>query len=188
LEDPLATRPKRRLTYEDYVGFPEGERWEVIDGEAYVVPSPNTRHQRVIVRILRLIADHLERHGGGEVFVAPYDVVLDENGDIFQPDLVFIADQDMDVLTEANVWGTPTWAIEVLSPSRPERDRRLKLQRYEHFGVPEYWIVDPDDDSIAIYRLTAGSYGAPTIVRSPEQPSPLLPADLQIDLSNVFRR
>jgi Uma2 family endonuclease len=183
----LATKPERRLTYEDYVGFPEGERWEVIDGEAFVVPSPNRRHQLIAGEIYRQTANHLKVHGGGEVYIAPFDVVLDPS-DILQPDVVFIAAQDLGVLTDANVWGTPTWVVEVLSPSHPERDKRLKLQRYERFGVPEYWIVDPSEDTVEIHRLSAGSYGMPTVVRPPGQASPLLPEGLALDLREAFRR
>lgn len=184
----MATRPERRLTYEDYLTFPEGERWEVIDGEAYMVPAPNTRHQQIIVEILVQVANHLKAHGGGTVLVSPFDVVLDAGGDVVQPDIVFIADADKDVLTEANAWGTPTWVIEVLSPSRPERDRRLKLGRYENFGVAEYWIVDPMADAVEIYRLEAGTYGSPSIVRPPDTASPLQPRGLAVDLAEVFRR
>jgi Uma2 family endonuclease len=181
----LATRPERRLTYEDYAGFPEGERWEVIDGEAYVVPSPNRRHQLVAGEIHRQLANYLKDHGGGEVYIAPFDVVLDES-DIVQPDVVFVAGADMDVLTDANVRGTPTWVVEVLSPSRPERDRRLKFGRYERFGVAEYWIVDPSDEAVEIYRLESGAYGPPVVVRAPDVAAPLQPSGFALDLAEVF--
>ena len=182
----MATKPSIRLTYEDYLDFPDGQRWELIDGEAYMVPSPNERHQTVVGELFRQVANHVKDHGGGRVYVAPFDVVLDAGGDVFQPDLVFIADEDMGVLTEANVWGTPTWVIEVLSPSRPQRDRRLKLPRYERFGVPEYWIVDPGAETVEMYRLEHESYGAPTIVRPPGPASPVRPVSLAIDLQEVF--
>jgi len=108
----MATKPSIRLTYEDYLDFPDGQRWELIDGEAFMVPSPNERHQRIITELTRQVGNHVKDHDGGRVYVAPFDVVLDAGGDVFQPDLVFIADEDMGVLTEANVWGTPSWAIE----------------------------------------------------------------------------
>lgn len=183
-EVEVATRPK--LTYEDYLHFPEGERYELIDGEAWMVPAPNFRHQDMLLRLARCVADHLDAHGGGRVIMAPFDVVLSDP-DVLQPDLVFIADGDLDVLTEANVWGTPSWVVEILSKD-VRRDRVLKRQRYERFGVPEFWIVDPVNDLLEVYRLESGRYGDPVVMRSTDAASPLAPEGLTIDLSSIFRR
>ena len=103
----MATRPRRKLTYDDYVDFPEGERYELIDGDPYMVAAPNEKHQRILGELHLQVANFLKGHGGGRAYFAPFDVVLDPT-DVLQPDLVFIADDDIDVLTEANVWGTPT--------------------------------------------------------------------------------
>lgn len=180
----MAIKPERKITYEDYRHFPDGERWEVIDGEGFVCPSPTTRHQDVAGELYLLIKLHLKRHGGGRVFIAPLDVVLGQH-DIVQPDVVFVADEHAHVLTEANVRGRPTWLVEVLS-SDVARDRRLKLQRYEHFGVAEYWIVDPVGAAVEIYRLEDGVYGPPRTVRPPDAASPLALPDLRINLSTLF--
>ncbi len=181
----MAVRPSRKLTYDDYVDFPETDRWELIDGEAYVVPAPNTKHQRVLLRLLFEIQLHLRGHGGGEVFVAPFDVVLSPH-DVLQPDVIFVAQADEDVLTEANIKGTPTWVIEVLSPSHPVRDRKLKLARYERFKVPEYWIVDPIADRIEVYRLQGDSYPPASIVAAPDVATPLSPTGFSVDLDALF--
>ncbi|MEX2394722.1 MAG: Uma2 family endonuclease [Actinomycetota bacterium] len=182
----MATRSARRITYEDYLDFPEGERWEVIDGVAYMCASPNRRHQLILGEIYRQLANHVKSRGGGVALVAPFDVVLDPGGDIVQPDIVFVSDADADVLTAANAWGSPSWVVEVLSPSNPSRDRRLKLKRYEHFKVGEYWIVDPANDQIEIYRLEDGTYGEPDIVRPPDAPSPTALPSFALDLADVF--
>lgn len=182
----MATRPDRKLTFEDYLHFPEGERYELIDGEAWRMPSPNTRHQDLLGRLYLRAANYLEAHGGGRVFMAPFDVVL-SSGDVLQPDLVFIAEGDLDVLTEANVWGRPSWVVEILSQD-VRRDRVLKLQRYERFGVPEVWIVDLVNDVLEIHRLEAGRYGDPIVLHPPDVARPLAPQELEIDLGYVFRR
>ncbi|MEX0875572.1 MAG: Uma2 family endonuclease [Actinomycetota bacterium] len=182
----MAVRPERRLTYDDYVHFPESERWELVDGEALVVPAPNARHQRLIGRLFNEIYNYLERHGGGEVFVSPFDVVLSDF-DVFQPDIVFIADQDRQVLNEKNVRGSPTWAIEVLSPSTASRDTEMKLQRYEKFRVPEYWIVDPWGNNLTIYVLEEARYPSPVLEAPPGLARPRLPASFEIDLTHLFR-
>lgn len=181
----MARGPGSDLTYEDYVHFPEGERWELIEGEAYFMPSPTARHQHIILDIAATVRSRLKEHGGGEVFVAPFDVVLAE-GDVLQPDVVFIADEDMSVLTEANVWGTPSWAVEVLSKDK-RRDRFLKFRRYMHFGLTELWIVDPFEDTVEIFRLEGGKYGDPIIARPPDVVSPLRPKGVEIDLTELFR-
>jgi Uma2 family endonuclease len=175
----------RKLTYEDYVHFPEGQRWELIDGEAYVVPSPNARHQDIAGLLYRRVAEHLETHGGGRVFIAPFDVVLDP-GDVLQPDVVFIADEDLGALTDANVWGKPTWVVEVLSPSTRGRDQILKLRRYERFGVSECWLVDPVANVVHVYRLGDDTYESPLEARPAELIGPLRPAELEIDLTELF--
>ncbi len=174
------------LTYEDYLHFPESERYELIDGEAWMVPAPSIRHQDILGRLYLCVANHLEAHGGGRAFMAPTDVVL-SSGDVLQPDLVFIAESNLGVLTDANVWGSPSWVIEILSQD-VRRDRVLKLQRYERFGVPEVWIADPVNDLMEIYRLDSGSYGDPVVLRPPDVAKPLTPSGLEIDLSYVFRR
>lgn len=181
----MAVRPERKLKYDDYVHFPPDKRWELIDGEALVVPAPNARHQRMLMRLSGWLFRHVEEHGGGEVFAAPFDVVLSDF-DVFQPDVVFIASEDMDVLTAANVRGSPTWAIEVLSESQPWRDRKLKLQRYETFRVKEYWIVDPIEDSLAIYRLSGDKYGEPVVLSPGDLAAPLKPVGFTVDLTRLF--
>jgi Uma2 family endonuclease len=182
----MATRrPEPYLTYEDYVHFPEGQRWELLDGEAFVIASPTARHQDIALRLARVVADHLDVHGGGRVFIAPFDVVLSP-GDVVQPDVVFISDARMDVLTEANVWGTPDWAVEVLSD--PHRDRELKRQRYANARIPEYWIIDPDTDRVEIYRLSGGSYPDPEVAGPPATVSPGVLPGLRIELAALLRR
>lgn len=181
----MATRPDRGITYEDYLHFPEGERWEVIDGEAFMVPSPTERHQTVAGELHYHVLHHLRQHGGGRVYIAPFDTVLSDRN-VFQPDVVFIADEDLGVLTEANIWGTPTWVIEVLSSDK-RRDRKLKFEQYERYGVPEYWIIDPVERMVEVYRLEGGLYGEALIVRPPDTVSPLRPAGLTIDLADLLR-
>src|SRR5712692_10440392 len=99
----MALEPQHKLTYEDYVRLPDdGRRWELFDGEAFMVPSPDVEHQDVLMRLARQISDYLDRHGGGRMFVAPLDVVLAEHH-IYQPDLIFVADTDASVITDKHI-------------------------------------------------------------------------------------
>lgn len=147
-----------RLTYEDYALLPEdGRRHEIIDGDEVVSPSPNTRHQRLVFRLARLLDAHVRRHGLGEVFVAPYDVLLSEH-DIVQPDVLFVAEARLDLVDEENLKGAPDLVAEVLSESTRRTDLLRKRRLYERAGVAEYWAVDPAIDQVQVFRPRGGVY------------------------------
>lgn len=176
----MAIRPKSELTYEDYVSFPDdGRRWELIDGEAYMVPSPTPDHQDLVGRLYRAIAEHLDARGGGRVFIAPIDVVLSEPH-VVQPDVVFVSDADTDVITEKNIRGVPTWVIEVVSD--PVRDKKVKRDLYARYDVPEYWAVDPALRQIEIHRRGEQAL----IVQLPERPAPKVLPELVVELEALF--
>lgn len=144
--------PSVKLTYDDFLNFPDdGRRHEIIDGDHYVTPSPNTKHQRVSKRLLVALANHLEQHPVGEVYAAPFDVVLSEL-DVVEPDLLYISRERSGVLTEQHVRGAPDLVVEILSPGTRRTDEVTKRKLYERFGVAEYWVVDPELDAIKIYR------------------------------------
>lgn len=136
-----APHPDRRLTHDDFVLFPDdGKRHEIIDGEHYVTPSPNVRHQRLVRRLLLSIGQYLEAHPTtGEVFGSPLDVVLSFH-DVVEPDPLFIADRQSGILTEENVQGPPTLVVEVLSNSTRKKDAQTKRRLFERTGVREYWL------------------------------------------------
>ena len=141
-----------KLTYEDYLLFPDdGKRHELMDGDHFVTPSPSTRHQRVSRNLLVALTAFVRTHGLGEVFDAPYDVILSEEN-IIQPDLLFVSTAHGDIVREANIQGAPDLIVEILSDSTRKKDELTKRKLYERFGVQEYWIVDPDLESVKIFR------------------------------------
>jgi len=140
------------FTYEDFLTFPDdGKRHEIIDGEHYVTPSPNTRHQTISMNLTRVLLRYLEDHPQGRLFAAPFDVVLSDL-DIVEPDLLYISQERAGVLTTQHVRGAPDLVVEILSPGTRKTDEVTKRKRYEHFGVREYWVVDPDLDAVKVYR------------------------------------
>jgi Uma2 family endonuclease len=141
-----------KLNYDDFLSFPDdGRRHELIDGEHFVTPSPATVHQRLVGELHLALATHLKGSRLGEVFVAPFDVVL-SNHDVVEPDLLVILADQQDILTEKHVRGAPAILIEILSPGTRRRDETLKRDLYERAGVREYWMVDPDARTITVCR------------------------------------
>jgi Uma2 family endonuclease len=149
------TRPAR-LTYDDLLVFEgDGLRHELIDGEHYVTPSPNTRHQRLVGRLHAAFVLYLRDHpDAGEAFLAPFDVVFTEH-DVVEPDLLFIASDQSGIVTEKHVRGAPAIVIEILSAGTRKVDEKVKYRLFERSGVGEYWIVDPELDAVKVCRRAA---------------------------------
>jgi len=186
---PTPTRADRRFTYDDFLLFPDdGQRHEIIDGEHYVTPSPVIRHQELVGRLYFAIAAHLETHPSiGEVFLSPLDVVF-SNWDVVEPDLLFVAATQRDIIGEKNVQGAPALVIEVLSPGTRRRDQGIKRELFERTGVREYWLVDPDKDQVHVYRRADDGAGfARAVAVTTDLETPLLP-DFSLSLNRLFAR
>ena len=190
---PDAVRTRARLTYDELVAmFPEddGVHRELIDGEIFVTPSAVTRHQRLSMRLALSLGIYLDLHRNqGEVFTARFDVVLTPY-DVVEPDLLVVLGDQQDILTEKNVQGAPGLIIEILSPSTRKRDLTLKRQLFDREGVREYWIVDPDRNSVAVHRRAndgAFPLAATLDAKHGEMlTSPLLPG-WELSLLRLFR-
>ena len=130
--------PPVKLTYDDFVQFPDdGLRHELIDGEHYVTPSPNTKHQSVSINLTVLIGSWLEQNPIGRLFHAPFDVVFSKF-DVVEPDLLYLSNaRAADALTPRHVRGVPELVIEIGSPGTRKRDETIKRRLYERTGVSE---------------------------------------------------
>jgi Uma2 family endonuclease len=189
--DPMTPSSRGvKLTYDDFVQFPDdGLRHELIDGEHYVTPSPNTKHQSVSINLTVLIGSWLERNPIGRLFHAPFDVVF-STYDVVEPDLLYLSNERAsDALTPLHVRGVPELVVEIGSPGTRRRDETIKRRLYDRTGVSEYWIVDPEIDTIRVYRREAETF-ARVVELSAEArdvlTTSLLPG-LEIPLSRVFR-
>jgi Uma2 family endonuclease len=149
---------RRRWTYSEFARLPsEGStRYEVIAGELVVTPGPSGQHQRVVGRLFAALFGFVEAHELGEVFPGPFDVLFAE-GDYLEPDIVFVGKDRSHLVSDRGVEGPPDLVVEVLSPSTATRDRGIKLDRYRHFGVPEYWVVDPEERTVEAWDLAGGT-------------------------------
>ena len=145
----------RRLTYEDLLQTPDdGRRYEIIGGDFVVSASPVLKHQRLSVRLTVLLFT-LEKAGLGQVFEAPTDVQLGPH-DIVVPDIGFVTTVRLGILTRQKIDGAPDIVIEIFSPSTSERDKEIKRDLYARSGVREYWLVDPEQDTVDAFVLTDG--------------------------------
>jgi Uma2 family endonuclease len=179
----------QRLTYRDLLRMPDdGHRYELIDGEAYVIPSPDAKHQTLLLDLgvaFKLALD--SSPPGTRVFIAPLDVVLADDT-VLQPDLLVIAPGGKATIVRV-VEGPPALAVEILSPTSSRRDRGIKRATYARFGVGEYWLVDLVGRTIEVYRLEAGPQPGYRLERihgpGDVLTTPLLPA-LALDLAKLF--
>ena len=167
------------LTYEDYLKTPDDERWELLNGELIMIASPNTAHQRTIRILLSFLDAFVTEQGLGEFFVSPYDVVLSPTN-VLQPDLLFVARDRESIITADNIKGAPSLVVEVISPSTSVRDREVKRDIYAEHGVSEYWLADPDAQTISVMVRQGeafrevGMYGPEDVLTSPVLPGLVL--------------
>ena len=140
-------------TWEDVLRMPDdGNRYEFIGGRLYVTAACATRHQRISSRLLHALMAILEP-AHGEVFFAQLLVEFPGTGDRVQPDLFFVSNERRGIIGEKQVTGAPDLVVEILSPSTAHRDRGIKLDLYARRGVREYWIVDPVEDVVDVWRF-----------------------------------
>ena len=136
--------PKRpvRFTHGDLEHFPDdGKRREIIHGALVVTPAPSPKHQRLVKRIAVALELYLREHPLGEVFVAPLDVIFDDD-EVIQPDLIYLSNERAGIETARGLEGPPDWVIEVLSPATRTRDLQTKRKLCQAQGIITYWAVD----------------------------------------------
>lgn len=141
-----------RYNYQDYLQLPEDKRYEIIDGDIFMVPSPNEGHQCILSNIFHILSHYVRQNKLERVYFAPLDVLFSEE-DIVQPDIIFVSHENKRIITKDNIKGVPDLIIEVLSPSSGNRDMGIKKKLYARNGVREYWIVDPEHETADVLLL-----------------------------------
>jgi len=176
------------LTVEDYRELPEtGPRYQLIEGKLFMAPAPNRYHQDISGNIYLVLAKYLEKHPGGKLYTAPFDVYFDEFN-AHQPDIVFISKQNLEILTEAGAQGAPDFIVEILSPKTATLDKKHKRKVFSWSGVKELWFVDPDTRLVQVYFLQKdaerpiATYSETDTFTSPHFPG------LKIKGATVFKR
>lgn len=174
------------LTYEDYITLPnDRNRYEILEGELAVTPSPSFSHQRTSRNLEFILFNHIKAGNLGEIINAPMDVILD-NSNIVQPDLVFIKGYKAGSVSARGIEGSPELLVEILSHSTARYDRVSKMQVYARYGVKWYWIVDPQEKTLEEYRNENGSFALIRKAAGEEDFIPSLFPDLTVPLSQVW--
>ena len=178
----------KKYTYEDYIAW-EG-RWELINGTPYLMtPSPSVEHQRVSGRIFAQLFNHLEGEQC-EVFSAPIDVYLagkiEKGNEIHQPDITVVCDPNK--IVKQGIVGAPDLIVEVLSPgSAAKRDKVIKFNAYQKYGVCEYWIVDPLNQLVDVFILDSdGQYSNKHLYTIEDEIIPHVLESMTIKMSTLF--
>ncbi len=154
----MDAKARTKLTYADYVCLPDdGQRHEIIGGDHFGTPAPNLDHQRYSRRMQHQLYVQVELAGRGEVFDAPVDLQLSPH-DIVQPDLAVVLTSRRSILRQQKIEGAPDLVVEILSKSTRHRDRGPKKRLYERAGVPEYWIVVPEEHIVEQWVLRDGRF------------------------------
>ena len=152
----IIDRPPRTIM-EVYQMLPEGTLVELINGVLYMSPSPVSAHQRVLLKITSSLVEYVEANDLGEIFIAPFDVYLDDHSNAVQPDIIFVGKEKASIVQD-HIHGVPDLLIEILSPGSRIYDEKKKKELYEQFGVHEYWIIDPSTKETIGYTLQNGKY------------------------------
>ncbi|HEX2678194.1 MAG TPA: Uma2 family endonuclease [Polyangiales bacterium] len=176
------------LSYEDLRTMPEdGRRYEILEGELCVTPAPTTSHQFISRNLVVLLQSHVGAQGLGEVLQAPTDVILDPHT-VVEPDLFFVSNARLDIISERGIEGAPDLVIEVLSPATEKRDRGAKQHLYARYGVAHYWLVDGAARGVTERVLRGNTYEVRGTYHAPSSFRSALFPDLSIDLASVFAR
>ncbi len=184
---PLAPR----YTVQDYLSWDDERRYELIDGEAYVMaPAPTLRHQSIALGLATQLRKGLDEKLRAspdcpcQVFGAPVDVVLGPDT-VVQPDVVLVCDPAK-LANGRYVDGAPDLVVEVISPATARRDRLVKRDLYEQVGVAQYWLADPEARTLECYRLEGGVYGKPAVYGPGETVHLPYCGGITLDLTEVF--
>ncbi len=184
----MLENPPILITAADYRQLPEGPPYfQLIEGKLYMSPSPDFWHQSVSLNVAVLLRNYVKRNPVGRVCAAPSDVELDF-ANIYQPDVYFIANDRLHILSKQGPVGAPNLVVEVLSRSTARLDKGAKRRIYAQAGVEELWLVDKEKRVVTVYRFgksvdeLAGVYNM-----RQKFTSPLLPR-LKVAVAEVFER
>ena len=176
-----------KFNYSDYLLLADNEkRYEILEGELLMSPSPNAMHQIVLLNLATILKLFVEKNDLGKIFIAPLDVVLSKF-DVVQPDITFISKQRYHIVKSTHLEGAPDLVVEIISPGSAKRDRIIKRKIYALHGVKEYWLVHPEKEQVQVLRREKGDFQRMAdLNREDVLTTPML-SGLEIPLVNIFQ-
>jgi Uma2 family endonuclease len=182
------TLQTEKLTYQEYLDGPETKaRYDIVDGEMVMAPSPKRAHQTIVRRLASHVDRFVAEHELGEMWFAPLDVVVQEDPlRVRQPDLMFVSNENSEILGDF-IHGGPDLVAEILSPSNSRSDIEEKLSDYARIGVRECWLVSPEARTAEVLRLDDGKWSRLFIRGAGEDLESAVLPGLALPISEIFR-
>ncbi len=176
---------EKKYTYADYLQLDDENRYEIINGELIMAPSPRRMHQKISITISSILHNLVYDKKLGEVYEAPFDVIFADT-QVFQPDILFVSKERLEIIKEDGVFSSPDLIIEIVSPSTEQKDRNDKYRVYEHFGVKEYWIVDEKNRTVEVFVLKENGYKREYYAENNGMAESVLIKGFKIDVKRLF--
>jgi len=181
----------KKVSYEEFMEIYEKStlRMELINGEIYLLSSPNMGHQEILGGLYLLFHEYFK---GKEcrVFLAPFDIHFRKKDikepDVMQPDVLVACDVEGNVNAKGKYMGTPTLVVEILSDSTRSKDMIDKLNTYRLSGVKEYWIIDPKQEKIMIYEFVGCEIDKFQVYTKEDAAQSIIFAGLSADIKELF--
>lgn len=183
---------KGKYSFADYLTWPEDERWEIIDGVAYMQAAPSPIHQEISGNLFAQLHHYLADKPC-KVYAAPFCVRLTKGDErknedvkkVVEPDISIVCDKSK--IDEKGCNGAPDLIVEIISSSSIKMDRLIKFNQYEQAGVREYWLVEPEGKLVNVFVLQADQrYGRPEIYTDDGEIRVSIFPDLVVDLKPIF--
>jgi Uma2 family endonuclease len=177
----------KRYTYQDYLNLDVDDNflYELIDGELVQKNAPSPQHQRACGKLYIMFSNFINAKQLGEIFFAPIDVFLDDYN-VPQPDLVFVSQAKKNIITQDGIMGVPDLVVEIISPTSHSHDRGKKMKLYKKYQISEYWLIDPNSQTVEVYFYENNDYDLiSSAVKQGLIQSKLL-IDFQLEVASLF--
>lgn len=182
----LAVEKKKKYTVDDYMLLEEGAPFQLINYDLIMSPSPLLIHQLILGEFYDTLKDFIRKNKNkGLVVLPPMDIRFDD-GNVYQPDLIFISENRIPEIVKERIEGAPDLVVEILSPSNAYYDLRQKKDIYEKYGVKEYIIIDPIAQNADLYALKDSVYYLHQKAQKNEYLNSVILPGLKFDLREIF--
>lgn len=175
------------LTYDDYVKLtpPDSGNFELLNGRIFFMASPTPTHQEISSLLHTYLGIYIINNKLGKLFAAPMDVLFTPH-DTFQPDLLFITKERLNIIGENKIEGTPDLVVEILSPSNDTNEMSYKKHIYGSTGVKEYWLINVEKQTLTFYKQIDNELRWQKDIQKNEVLQSEIITGFELDLNKIF--